>query len=452
MRWSMESGERELVSAGAATTDDRGVYRIYGLSPGRYLVAAMPRNVSSAQSEWVVAAVEAVRPQQAGAASQRFTVVQRPSASAAPAAPEPRTGYAPVYYPGTTQVSAAAAIELGLSEERGAADLTLQRVPLARIDGRIAVPPGLAVNNVQIRLSDAISDAPGTPTRSARSGRDGTFSFSQVPPGMYRLTASVSVRVPAPATVGPSAPAPPSASSERRRGSSTTQLRYWAVADTTVSGEPVSGVTLALRPGMQVTGQVVFVGGVPPEDLRRVRVTLAPTGDGGSSVNASLDAVGRFTFTGVVPGTYRLRSSGASGWFAAEALVAGRDVLDFPLQVQPDTPVSGLTVTMTNRTTELTGRLQDALARPAPNYMVVAFPSDPRYWIPQARRIQAERPATDGTFAFRGLPPGEYRLAALNDVEPGAWYDPALLRDLVAASIPVTLASGERKTQVLQVK
>jgi len=83
---------------------------------------------------------------------------------------------------------------------------------------------------------------------------------------------------------------------------------------------------------------------------------------------------------------------------------------------------------------------------------VVAFSADERFWTPQSRRVQAARPATDGRFAFRALPPGDYRLVAVTDVEPGQWFDPAFLRQLVGGSVPLSIADGERKVQDLRVR
>ena len=45
------------------------------------------------------------------------------------------------------------------------------------------------------------------------------------------------------------------------------------------------------------------------------------------------------------------------------------------------------------------------------------------------------------------MPPGEYRLVAVDDVEPGQWFDPAFLKELIGASMPVSLAPGEKRTQ-----
>jgi hypothetical protein len=44
MRVVMRTGEKTLQQSGSDTTDDRGVYRIYGQQPGDYIVSAVPRN------------------------------------------------------------------------------------------------------------------------------------------------------------------------------------------------------------------------------------------------------------------------------------------------------------------------------------------------------------------------------------------------------------------------
>jgi hypothetical protein len=112
--------------------------------------------------------------------------------------------------------------------------------------------------------------------------------------------------------------------------------------------------------------------------------------------------------------------------------------------------VSGLTVTLSTRSTALSGTLQDPSNQPTTGYTVIAFASDNRLWLPQSRRIQATRPSTDGRFSFNGLPAGDYRLAAVDDVEIGRWFDPAFLRQIVNASIAVSLGEGERKVQDLR--
>jgi hypothetical protein len=54
-------------------------------------------------------------------------------------------------------------------------------------------------------------------------------------------------------------------------------------------------------------------------------------------------------------------------------------------------------------------------------------------------------------FVFAGIPPGDYKLAAMVDVEPGAWFDPSFLQQIDAASTRIAVNEGEKKVQNLQI-
>ena len=49
------------------------------------------------------------------------------------------------------------------------------------------------------------------------------------------------------------------------------------------------------------------------------------------------------------------------------------------------------------------------------------------------------------------LPPGDYRVTAVTDVEQGEWFDPTFLQQLVSVSVPFSLAPGQKHTQDLRV-
>jgi hypothetical protein len=459
MRWTMQSGERMLTSAGSATTDDRGIYRIYGLPPGDYLVAAVPRNVNTgefvyamgdlAQAEAMSFTGAMVRYEAVAASGGQTITVMRPDASGSPTDP-PGDGYAPVYYPGTVQLANAGTVSIRPSEERGAVDVRLMRVPMSRIEGVVSMPVGMPVANVQVRLVNIAEQVPGVSTQTARAGADGRFRFTSVPPGQYRIAATGDHRE---TTRVPAAAGQPARSV-------TTTSKLWASSDLTVSGAPVTDLMLALAQGFPVSGRIHFEPGgtttVPP-DLRRVRLTLSPFGQlasasGASSVSVAVEADGRFTFPNVVPGQYRLRSaSGVTGWRIKSALAGGRDAVDMPIEIGQGTDASSIQVTFTDRSSTLSGTVQNPMGQPTSDHLVILFPAEEQYWTPQSRRIQATRPTTGGRFNFANLPPGEYRLAAVTDVEPGTWYDPAFLRQLLAASLPVSLAEGQTRTQDLKV-
>lgn len=433
MRWTMQSGERTLAAAGTANTDDRGVYRVFGLAPGEYIVSATARNSTTALvNAEITSTGQVIMPE--------VTAQMRDATAAGPA-----LGYAAVYFPGTTQPGMARPVTIGVSEEQLGVDFQLQRVPLSKVTGLVLAPAGVAVTNVQVRLIDRLAAVPGLPQLAARASREGTFTFSAVPPGQYLLVATLSLAAPRPTEVAVQTGVP-----EAGR-------RLWAQADVQVDAGYAPNVTLSLQDGMTVSGVLTFDGAAPlPPQLNRVRLTLAPhgqamTSSGLSAITAVAEATGRFTFTGVTPGQYRIRASGAPGWTLKTVIADGRDALDYWVEVKPGENVTNVNVGFGDTSTDLKGRLQSSSGQPTADYTVIIFPADTRYWVPLARRMRSTRPSTDGAFTFIGLPAGEYRLAAVTDVEPGAWYDSTLLQELLPASITVRLIDGQPVVQDLRV-
>jgi uncharacterized protein (DUF2141 family) len=469
LRFVIRTGERTLQRAGQDSTDDRGMYRIYGLQPGDYMVSAMPRNPRglSGLRETIAAEVEMLlqRAQASGGRAGGFanvggragTAIERAAELQAQLAQEDEqtVAYAPVYYPGTTAPV-------------NAFDFQLQLVATAKISGTVSGADGTLPPGTQLTLSPTNQDMPRIPgvnNNTSRPGQDGRFSFSNITPGQYRLMARAQIRE---TTAGQ----PQGGRGGRgARGAPLAEV-LWASSDLTIAGEDLENMMLVLQPGMRVTGRIVFDGGsAPPEDLTQARVTLSqrdsqPAFGGGGSPSATVDASGTFTMNGVSPGRYALqatltggrggRGGGRGGgqttgntaqWRLASATVNGIDTLDFPLSVEPNQDVGGAVLTFTDQTQELSGMLQDAMGRPTADFTIIVYPADEAYWTPQSRRIVSARPATDGQFAIRSLPPGQYRMTAVTDVEPGEWFNPSFLAQLVGASIPVSLSPGETKVQ-----
>jgi hypothetical protein len=131
---------------------------------------------------------------------------------------------------------------------------------------------------------------------------------------------------------------------------------------------------------------------------------------------------------------------------------SGREVLDTWLSVSAGESIPDLTVTFSDRISELSGRLESIDGSPAPDYFILAFSTDRERWTPLSRRVRQSRPATDGRFAIRGLPAGDYFVAAVTDVEPGEWFDPAFLSQLVPAAVKVTVREREQTIQDLRIK
>jgi len=449
MRYAFMTGERQLVPAGAQTsTDDRGTYRLYGLQAGDYVISCSSRSgaLASADVHPITASeMQSALDELRGGPSQ-----SRAAASGAGAGDPPRVfGYAAVYYPGTTQLGEAATISVAQGEERGGIDFQLQFVPMARVSGTVANSDGTpppAMTTVTL-IANASAAAMMDSIRVTRADAEGKFTVNGIAPGRY----VVSSRASAGAT---STSAMPDVGT------------LWAAADLTVEGTDLTDFPLTLQRGFTIKGRLAFEGPTaPPSNLAAIRITLTPIqGPGEMSLVTSparVDAQGQFTISGVTPGRYRLTATlsaasiaaglpDRSPWMLKSSVMDGQDTLTAPYQLQKS--VEDAVITFTDRTTEFAGVVRDAAGEPSPACYVVVAPTDRMQWTAQSRRINAIRPASDGKYSLRNMPPGEYLIAAVSDVEQGEWYDPAFLQRFAMLAATTALGDGEHKTQDLTVR
>ena len=147
-----ERGHRRLQAVGAADlTDDTGAFRLYGLPPGDYYVAASLR--------------------------------------VAPVGSVVETTYAPTYFPGTGDLAEAQRIRLGLGAEASAV-FSLLPVRRVRVSGAVldssGGPANAFLNLVTEGAELGVPLGTGGVTRA-----DGTFTLADVSPGRYRLEATL---------------------------------------------------------------------------------------------------------------------------------------------------------------------------------------------------------------------------------------------------------------------
>lgn len=436
----MVNGERVLApvpmvaSIFGEVADDRGVYRLFGLPAGEYVISATPRSIGTGDIRRMTdAEIQAAR-----------QAVQQPSSPLAPAPPSVTLGFSPVFFPGVLTSNEATAIKVGPGEERDGIDFVAHLVRTAAISGTVLTPGGVAPESVQLFLTPKITGeaiqlgggatmmftATMAPGGNRRVSADGSFKYGGVTPGAYTLNARA----------------------DREGG-----VPLWASADVVVDGQPVEGVSLNMQDGLTIAGTLAFdADGVdPPDTFTRARINFLPA-TGGFVINQSGTTVSSsgFLARGMIPGRYRVTANFNTpevNWTLKSAMIKGRDALDLPFELASSDNITDAVLTFTNRTQTLTGTLSDASQRPAPDYTIVVFPEDKTLW-PSARRVRTVRPGTDGKFTITGLPSGSYRIAAVTDISPEETRDLALLEELAGASILFSLGDGETKVQDIRIK
>lgn len=442
-RYVAATGERRLLPAGLATgpTDDRGVYRIFGLPAGEYVIGAQMRQAFGAVADLVTLSDAEIRRaladvRTAGSSSQ-------PGRSTAPA-PQPtvtaevrrNVSPSPIYYPGTTVAANARTVTVAAADERGGIDFQLQYAPTTTVEGTL-FSASAAGERAAISLVTSGQGVVVENNRGAMAGADGRFTFRGVTPGQYSVLARTISAPPRPGAAAPT-------------GSAVS----WASAEIVVDGQDVIDVPLTYQPGLTISGRVAFEGANPPPALIPglrfgVPLMLSTSSALPPLPPVQMEGSGRFTISGIIPGPYRFGSvqgqhSPIGGWWLKSVMVNGSDVLDTPLDLRRS--ADDAVVTFADDATELTGRVTDSTGNPASNHVVIVFAVDSASWFFNSRRIVGIRPDAEGRYVIRNLPRGEYFVLAFDDVEQGEWYDPSLLQRLTGESKRISLGDVEKKS------
>jgi hypothetical protein len=123
------------------TTDDRGVYRLFGLMPGEYAITALPRTVGTGEIGTRSAAeMDAVLAQlsQRGSAMTATTIGAPAAPPTRPISPAPAVGFAPSYFPGSALFQEATPLKLAAGEERSGVDFQAGAVPVVSVSGTVS--------------------------------------------------------------------------------------------------------------------------------------------------------------------------------------------------------------------------------------------------------------------------------------------------------------------------
>jgi hypothetical protein len=292
------------------------------------------------------------------------------------------------------------------------------------VSGTVTTPNGPA--SLGLRLAPAAADQFRSPDHiiqaQAVSDANGRFTMMGVPSGQYML-------------------GPPSTSSV----SGSTPV--------TVGDRDVTGISVAVRPRVTLTGRIEFEGNSPRPPANQLRLTLerADAANLRPAINVTADG----SLKSALPsGQYFLRflTTGptilgmqVAGWTLKSAILNGHDVVDEPFAVQ-DTDVTGLIVTFTDRPSTVTGVVHDTQGAVDASASVLVFPTDKTTWVDfgaAPRRLGLVRVDRKGAFSLSGLPPGEYFVLAMPDELAGSWQDPAALETASRLANRVRVVDGQ---------
>jgi len=409
------AGRQRLMPVGGRlqppATDDQGHYRISALPPGDYYVAGLT-----------------------GAYADMNDV----------------GGFAPTYYPGTTDSGAAAAVTIALGAD-SAAPFSLAPAKTVSVSGTMVDGEGKPVagrGTLWLMTPDNLQLMDFNLARGS-TAPDGTFLLRNVPQGSYTMQGF--------------GPAPENRGGIWRDsgpGVTLAPMNLGAMSfgwlSLTVGDVDLDKVTLTVTNGTSLRGKVLLEdASLPPPTAEQVRVTAVPLEFDSAPVSGGpppSETHADLTFEVTkLSGMRRILVSVASpSWTVKKITLDEFDITDTPRDFRTK-DVEGVEVVLSSKVSRITGGVSDDKG-PVTDYAVVFFPNDPTKWIDRSRFVMMARPTQQGRFDVRGLPPEDYLVIALPNVVGTEWQDPDFLHQLGPEATSFVLSEGESRTLDLKLK
>ena len=363
------------------STDDRGIYRIFGLKPGRYIV-------SSGKDSDVMNAFLSQRPKR----------VQ-------------------TYYPGVTDESKAMPVQVTAGSEATGVDIQFSSTEKGfLVAGRVVdAQKGTPIRNAMVAYSKAakssdvsvevtVDNTPvvgtsGTPGGFTTTNDKGEFRFTAVAPGTYRLEAT---------SIGAFA------------GSSGSQF-YADPLPFEVTTSNLDKLDIKVHRGASITGVVAVESSDPQDSLDRfgqitLMASVVDSEKSFSSANCVVGADGSFLLGGLKAGKATIQpiamSSRRPGLLRVER--NGVEVKEF--EIHPDEEITGIRVVIASATCVIRGRvtIQGGALQPGAKIRVTARPDslNDSFNPPDILGYSAVETGASGSFLIENLTPGNYQVEA----------------------------------------
>jgi hypothetical protein len=389
-----------------ARVDDRGDFRIYALTPGRYYIAAGTTPGASA-------------PARGGGGG-----------------PATAARYSIVYYPNAPELDQAASIDVKPTGEVSV-DMHVRRVTQTyRVRARVVDPRGIPLpQNVNYALAYRWLDRSFSTGARIPDPATGIFEMQNVAPGEYTLK----VQAEYPQTGNPGDGF--ARLSVQTRGQITFRVIDKDVEDLVVP------VTLAGTANGRVVVEGQTISALAPLD--RIFFNISPTVLGTATSPTVYvppaaqppKADGSFQVFGLRDDEVRMNMSGfPSGFYIKSMQYDGRDILGKGFKFNGSG--SEFVITVRAGAVQINGKLTDAKSQPVPGAQVFLLPSD-------RMRLDLFKTATsdqNGAFSFPNLPPGDYKAFSWESVEPDAHYDPDFVKNYETQSSVIHAVEGSTQT------
>jgi hypothetical protein len=399
-------GRSAYTLVATAVANDRGDYRIYGLQPGAYLVAA------------------SYDPPPAPNYREQPTTDSQGREL-------PRVGYMTTFYPNTELMSQAVPVRLSYGEELAGIDLFMRQARKLTIRGRVidgANGARLPSANIQLERVDASGHGTMPTNATVNFDRDGNFEIPNVSPGSY----GIFVRTASDA------------------GTSVLTGHTLLV----VGSDDVNDLDLIATPAASWAGRVVTEGSGVYAGKAAPRITVEPRSMGAQvcTANPTRDQdSGALEFACTVQRdeTYDVYADNLPDDFYLSAVrVGGADVKSIGL---PGSVVSGVPfeVVLDSRGGRVSGAVAGADGVLWGGATLMLIPDPPQRRLQDYRFVSAD---ANGRFLFHGVAPGGYLLVAWLDEIPCDAYDADGLDRCRAVGTSVSASAAAEQNLIFTVR
>jgi hypothetical protein len=386
-----QNGQRILQGAGNARTNDRGEYRFYWVTPGRYYLL--------------------------GGSSAATTGIGGGNASPN----EAGDSYAFTYYPGATDINRATPIEIRSGNEL-ALDFVIPKQQFYSISGKVTTDPLNVANGNATLPPVTLSLAFQT-----LNGNNGVFTVGQ---GFDAATGTFTIRDVVPGSYVLQAAAPPSS----------------ARVPIEVTNTDIENLVVVVDSGVNINGRFVVEGGeMPAANSMRVQMRLMTNGLQnfvGFAPSAQPAADGSFSLPGVLPAQYRAIVPPSQDFYVKEIRYERADALNNPIEVsRRNSENATMEILISLNVGQVDGLIVDEKMQPVPGVQAVLVPDGNR------SRPELYRNATTdqtGRFTIRGVTPGDYKLFSWEALENNGYFDPDVMRRSEALGKPVRVGESSK--------